>query len=376
MNVTKQVTDLPKSQSDVQVTVTWADIQPKWDETLQKLAAEMELPGFRKGSVPVSMAEQNLGQKLQDEVLKVVMPQALMDALTGTDIVPIDYPNYQVNSFTKGGNLVFTAKITKRPVIKVGEYKTIKAQRPPLKNVTDEEVAKIIDDLYKRWKARLPAGQARLPQGNTNQTSTAQPTQPVQGASGSLSFGAQPANSTPVATASDDVPNDEFAKGVGALNLADLKTKIKQDLEAEDKYNNELDYEEAILQEIEKITTVELPDVLIQDELNRMLLSLQKNVTDRGMLLDEYLKTQNKTAEQLKEEWRPQAEKNVRMELGLSEVARMEGVNISDEELQAEIDKVQDAKVKAQFAAQEPRMHLRHALRQTKTLNLLKSLVS
>ena len=115
--------------------------------------------------------------------------------------------------------------------------------------------------------------------------------------------------------------------------------------------------------------------MLIQDELNRMMLSLQRNVSDRGMLLEEYLKTQNKTAEQLKAEWKPQAERNVRMELGLSEIARNENVNITDEELQAEIDKIQDARVKSQFAAQEPRMHLRHALRQTKTLNLLKTIV-
>jgi FKBP-type peptidyl-prolyl cis-trans isomerase (trigger factor) len=87
------------------------------------------------------------------------------------------------------------------------------------------------------------------------------------------------------------------------------------------------------------------------------------------------LKGQKKTVEQLKAEWRPQAERNVRMELGLSEVARLEGVAIADNELQAEIDKIQDNRVKQQFTQQEPRMHLRHALRQTKTLNLLKTIV-
>lgn len=68
--------------------------------------------------------------------------------------------------------------------------------------------------------------------------------------------------------------------------------------------------------------------------------------------------------------------KNVRMELGLSEIARMENVTIADLELQAEIDKIQDSKVKKQFETQEPRLHLRHALRQTRTLNLLKNIVA
>ena len=63
------------------------------------------------------------------------------------------------------------------------------------------------------------------------------------------------------------------------------------------------------------------------------------------------------------------------MELGLAEVARLENVVISDEEVQAEIDKIQDARLKSQFESQEPRLHLKHNLRQIKTLDLLKKLL-
>ncbi len=370
--ITKNITQQPKSEVLIQVTMPWEDVLPKWNEVLQKLSQDTEIPGFRKGQAPLEMVEQKLGSNLQQEVLKVVMPQALMEALAGTDIVPIDYPRYQVTSFQKGAPLQFNAQITQRPKIQIGEYKTIKTQRPPLKPVTDEEVEKIVTDLYNRWKLRNPSS----PPGASPQAQ-----QPAQAAGGSLSFNnssqpnIQAVNSQAQNPANSAGPDDVFAKAVGAESLADLRQKIRQDLENEVKYNNELDYEEAILQQVEKITQVDLPDVLIQDELNRMLLSLQRSVSERGLLLDEYLKGQNKTVEQIKNEWRPQAEKNVRMELGLSEIARQENVNISDEELQAEIDKVQDQRVKAQFNQEEPRMHLRHALRQTKTLNLLKTLV-
>jgi trigger factor len=359
--VTKQIVKQPKAQVDVTVTVPWADIAPKWDETLNRMAQEVELPGFRKGQAPLPMVEQSLGKKVEDEVIKVVMPQALIDALTGTDVVPIDFPKYQILAFQKGSDLQFLAKVTERPGIQVGDYKTIKVTKPEMKPVTDDEVDKIITDLFGRWKARQP----QIPQ-----TSSENPTGPQ----GSLSFnGAQtPAASAPVS----DQPDDNFAKAVGGDSLMDLKQKIKQDLSTEVNYQNELDYEEAILGEVEKITTVDIPDILVEDEENRMLLSLQKQVSDRGMLMEEYLKSQNTTIDALKEKWHEQAIKNVRMELGLSEVARRENINISDEELQAEIDKIQDAKVKAQFAAQEPRMHLRHALRQTKTLTLLKDMVT
>jgi len=355
--ITKNIQKLPKSIVEVSVTVPWADMAQNWDQTLQKMAQEVEIAGFRKGAAPINMVEQQLGQRLQDEVLKTAMPNFLIEALKDTDIVPIDYPQYQLISFVKGNGLQFKATVTNRPTVIVGTYKTIKAIRPQIKPVMDEEVQKVVDDLFKRWKSRNPVAQSK--------TST---TQSTTGQAGSINFQEGQQQIT-------DTPNDEFAKAMGATSLTDLKDKIRKDLEANVNYNNELDYEEGILQEVEKITTVELPDILIQDELNRMLVSLQRRVADMGLLLEDYLKGQGKTLEQIKNEWKPQAEKNVRMELGLAEIARQENVTISDTELQAEVDKIQDQRVKKQFEAQEPRLHLRHALRQTRTLDLLKKMV-
>lgn len=344
--ITKTIVKLPKSQIDIQVSMPWTDIQPKWDEVWSKAASEIEIPGFRKGQAPINVVEPRILPQVQQEVLKQIMPQALIEALQGTTYVPIDYPQYNVIAFTRGGELKFSARVTIKPEVKVGNYKVVNAKRPGVKQVTEEEINKTVDDLFTRWKARQPA--------------------PIQ--SGPV----QASNTQVPQTAA---PNEDFAKQMGSNSLADLRLKIKSDMEADLKYNNELDYEESILQEVEKITIVDIPEVLIADELARMLLSLQRNVSDRGLLMEEYLKGQKKTVEQLKAEWRPQAERNVRMELGLSEIARQENVNITDQELQAEVDKITDARVKQQFTQQEPRMHLRHALRQTKTLNLLKTIV-
>ncbi len=361
--ITKNIVKQPKSLVEVEITVQWVDLEPKWNEILTKLGNDMEVPGFRKGTAPANMVETQLGGKVQDEVLKLAMPEFLIVALQGSDIVPIDYPKYQLISFSKGQNLQYKAAVTNRPAVTIGDYKTIKVSKPAGKTVSDEDVEKVIDDLYKRWSSR-PGAQSS-------------PVSSASGTVGSISF----SSSTQGASADKQNgqvpgPDNVFAAAMGATDLADLKAKIRKDLEDNANYNNELDFEEAILQQVEKITTVELPDILTQDELNRMLVSLQRRVADMGLLMDDYLKGQGKNLEQLKNEWRPQAEKNVRMELGLSEIARMENVQITDQELQEEVDKIQDAKVKRQFEAQEPRLHLKHALRQTRTLNLLKGLVA
>lgn len=348
--VSKTIQKLPKSLVEVTITVPWADVEPKWNETLNRLAAEVELPGFRKGQAPLNMVEGQLGPKLQDEVFKVAFPQALVEALQGSGVVPIDYPRYQLVSFTKGQSLVFKAAVTERPQVAIGNYKSISVQRPRLREVTEEDLNKVIADLFKRWQSKQ-----------------------LGGSNLSISFSPPPAQAPTVNPATQ--PDDNFARALGTQNLADLGAKIRADLESEAKFNNELDYEEAILQEVEKTTQVEVPEVLIADELHRMLVSMQKRVADMGLLLDEYLKGQGETVESLQNRWRSQAERNVKMELGLSEIARQENVDITDTELQAEVDKIQDAKLKMQFEAAEPRMHLKHSLRQVKTLDLLKSLV-
>jgi|GEM_PF-1429022 len=376
--ITKNIIKQPKSLVEVSMNVPWADLEKVWNETLQRLAQDVEIAGFRKGTAPLNMVEQNLGAKLQDEVLKTAMPNFLIEALKGTDIIPIDYPKYDLISFVKGQQLQFKANITNRPAVSVGNYKTIKATRPQIKPVNDEEVSKVIDDLYKRWKAR--AGAQVTPRQDSGQAGdSGQGTVNQSGQTGSINFqGSHPSTSSgPTAPTNGQaqVPDDTFAKAMGATTLADLKIKVRKDLESNVTYNNELDFEEAILQEVEKITTVELPEILIQDELNRMLVSLQRRVADMGLLLEDYLKGQGKTLEQIKQEWMSQAERNVRMELGLADIARQENVTVSDAELQAEVDKIQDLRVKQQFNSQEPRLHLRHALRQTRTLDLLKKMV-
>src|ERR1035437_8064634 len=161
--IIKNIVKQPKSIVEVSVTVPWTDLQTAWEQTLQRMAQDIEIAGFRKGAAPVGMVESQLGVRLQDEVLKTSMPNFLIEALKGTDIVPIDYPKYELISFTKGNPLQFKAVVTNRPTITVGNYKTIKVNKPTPKPISEEEINKVIDDLFKRWKTRNSASQPTGP---------------------------------------------------------------------------------------------------------------------------------------------------------------------------------------------------------------------
>src|SRR5258708_5305682 len=229
--VTKNIQKLPKAIVELSITVPWSDLVSKWTDAVQKISSDLELPGFRKGQAPQEMVESRAYQQIQQEFLKVVMPQALVEAMQGSDIVPIDYPQYQIVSFNKGSDLSFKARVTQRPAVRVGNYKVIQALRPVIKPVTDEEVVKIIDDLFKRWKTRLPLQPA-------DPNSPMSPQASSQSSGGSLSFnGPTPQPSAPppqqVSTTSpvtdSNAPDDNFAKAMGAQSLVDLKVKIKAD---------------------------------------------------------------------------------------------------------------------------------------------------
>jgi len=216
--ISKNIVKQPKSIVEVTITVPWSDLQTFWDQTLTRMAAEVELPGFRKGAAPLPMVEQNLGIKLQDEVLKTAMPNFLMEALKGTDIVPIDYPKYDLISFAKGSEAQFKATITNRPQVTVGNYKTIKVAKPTLRAVNDDEVNKVIDDLYKRWKAKQSSALGPQPQDKPQ----------TGGPSGSISFqGGQPQAQTP-SNGQTQGPDDTFAIAMGATNIMDLKAILKK----------------------------------------------------------------------------------------------------------------------------------------------------
>ncbi len=235
--INKNIIKQPKSIVEVTITAPWTDLQATWDATLQRMAADVELSGFRKGQAPLPMVEQQLGTRLQDEVLKAAMPNFLIEALKSTDIIPIDYPKYDLISFAKGNQVQFKATITNRPAVNVGNYKAVKVARPTPKAVAEEEVQKVVDDLFKRWKARAGA----QPAGNASQQTGGQVgSTPIQ--SGSINFQGGQSQAPTSVNGQIEVPNDEFAKAMGALSLSDLKSKIKKDLESNVSYNNEMDF--------------------------------------------------------------------------------------------------------------------------------------
>src|SRR5690606_29807410 len=131
--------------------------------------------------------------------------------------------------------------------------------------------------------------------------------------------------------------NDEFAKGLGKFkNLEELKEKIKENLSAEKKQRNKEKKRVTIVENISQKTEVELPEILIENELNKMQLELKGQIEQMGLSFKDYLEHIKKTEEDLRKGWRADAEKRVKFGLIMNKIAEEEKISPKKEEVEKE----------------------------------------
>lgn len=333
--VQKKLLKKEKSIVEIQFNISWDELEPLLNSFFKNLTNINDHSDIKNNDYRAVRFDP-IDPKIYDNFFKPVMQKFLLDALRGSDITPIDYPKFEIISYAQGGGLKYKALFTNRPLVTVGDYKEIKLKKPFIEVLNEKDIEEIIDDLYIKWCKKSDI--------LYNHNSFVE-------------------------------HESKFLKSLNFNSLTELRYVIRKNLQELSMYNEKIEIEETILQEVERITNVDLPDVLIEDELNKMLVDLQRKVSDMGLLLDEYLKKQAKTTQSLQEEWRATAEKNLRMELGLAEIARLENITISEIELQDQIDKVKDPQARTNFESKNLRLRLHHALRQAKTLKHLKKIV-
>ena len=116
------------------------------DQAFKKVVKEVQAPGFRKGKMPRQMFEKMYGvESLYNEALDFILPEAYSNAVEEADIDPIDRPEIDIEQMEKGKALIFKAKVTLKPEVKLGEYKGLEVTRQETE-VTDEEIEEQLKD--------------------------------------------------------------------------------------------------------------------------------------------------------------------------------------------------------------------------------------
>lgn len=363
-----------KGKVEVKVDIPKADFSKSYGEVLEGLSRETKVEGFRSGKVPRDVLENKIGaNKILNETASFLISKTLGEIFIKEDIAPLGNPSIAIHTLSKDSAFSFTASFVTKPKVKIGNWKTIKLKKVEAKKVTDEDVVESIGNIYEAWrKSRKSKSEVEgESEADDQQTSN----RFIYDAHGNKIFIKDEESKSKSKVESGTKLDDEFAKAIGARDLAHLKKIVRRDLEQIFADRVEAKLEEELFDEILKISDVDVPDILVDDEVNRMMVRLNQNLEQQTKKLDDFLREQNTTVEALRAKWREQAEKNVRVTLVMDEIGKSEKVEVSKEEVENASKGVDESKLTEPQKA-DLRNYLGVSIFQAKTLDLVKKVVA
>jgi len=361
------------------------------DVAFKKVSKQVNIPGFRKGRIPRSMFEQRFGvESLYQDALDAILPDAYITAIEETGIEPIDRPDIEIEQMEKGKELIFKATVQVKPEVKLGEYKGLEAEKMNT-DVTDEDVEAELKSLQERQAELVVKEEGEVAQGDTVviDFDGYVDGEPFEGGKsenysleiGSGSFipgfedqlvGVKAGEEKDVEVTfpeeyhaeelagkqavfkvkvheikSKELPelDDEFAKDVAeeAETLEDLKVSIKNRLTESKKNEAEQKLRDEVVEKATENAEVEIPEIMISTEVDRMLQEFEQRLQMQGMNLELYFQFSGQDEDALRAQMKEDAEKRVRTNLTLEAIAKAENIEVDEESVNEEMKKMAEA---------------------------------
>lgn len=393
------------------------------NETLRRLAKNVTLPGFRKAKAPLSMVEKHLdSQNLQTEFLEKAINDVYTSVVEQEKLRPVVQPSVSIKKFVPFDTLDLEFEVEVVGKVKLADYKKIKLPKPKV-NVTEKDLNEVIQNLQTRMAEKLDVDRAAKKgdqvwidfEGFDAKTDEA-----VNGADGKnypLLLGSDtfipgfesnliglksndekefvikfPKDYGVKALQSRDVKfkvsvlkiqeviepelNDEFASKVGPFkNLAELKEDIKKQLTNEKQQQSDRDYADKLLTEIAEKSTVDIPEALVDEQIERIIDDQKQNLVYRGQTWKEFLDAEDMTEDEYRKNVRPNAELRVKAGLVLAEIAEEEKIMVTPEELEIRMQllkgQYKDPAMQAELDKPESRRDIASRIVSEKTINKL-----
>lgn len=381
--VTKYLSD---TKVELTITLEPSELQKAEQVALKKLSRDIKVPGFRKGKVPMSVAEKHINPSaLQEQTLENALSKAVAEAFLTEDIQALERPAVEVKKYVPGQELEFTAEAQIVPKIKLASYKNLKAKKQPVK-VEAKEVDEIIERMQQSFATKNEVDRAaklgdevlidfvgkkddKAFDGGTAKDYSLKlgEGQFIPGFEDGV-VGKKPGDKFdldlkfPKDYHAKDLAdqkvvfevvlhkvnevalpelNDEFAAKCGPFtDVKGLKDDIKREVTAQKERDEEDRYKDNLIGELAEATKVALPELLVQDQIQSIEQDMTQNLMYRGLTLDSYLTTQKYADKEawLEKEVRPAAEKRVKAGLIIAELSKELKVDVSRDELLEQIN--------------------------------------
>ncbi|HEP1557812.1 TPA: trigger factor [Streptococcus pyogenes] len=368
-------------------TISQDKIKPALDKAFNKIKKDLNAPGFRKGHMPRPVFNQKFGEEvLYEDALNIVLPEAYEAAVTELGLDVVAQPKIDVVSMEKGKEWTLSAEVVTKPEVKLGDYKNLVVEVDASKEVSDEDVdAKIERERQNLAELIIKDGEAA--QGDTVVIDFVGSVDGVEfdGGTGdnfSLELGSGQfipgfEDQLVGAKAGDEVEvnvtfpesyqaedlagkaakfmttihevktkevpelDDELAKDIDedVDTLEDLKVKYRKELEAaqETAYDDAVEGA-AIELAVANAEIVDLPEEMIHEEVNRSVNEFMGNMQRQGISPEMYFQLTGTTQEDLHNQYSAEADKRVKTNLVIEAIAKAEGFEATDSEIEQEIN--------------------------------------
>lgn len=314
------VKKLPHSECEITAAIPAEVFDTYRTKAVTELGKDVEVPGFRKGKVPADMLINHIGEgrileKAGNLALQDIYPTIIVDE----NLHAIGSPQISITKLAAGNPLEFTAKTALLPEAKLPDYAKI-AKKEFAKEekfeVSDDEVQETLNHI-RRQRANIESFEQQKKDG------VEKPELPE--------------------IKDEDLPEltDEFVATLGDFKtVKDFEAKVRENMLEEKKLRGKEKKRIATVEAIIEKTDMDLPELIVNQELARIQAQLEADVAQTGTKLEDYLKSIKKTIEELREEWKPEAEKRAKLQLILNTIAREQQIEPPKDEVEKEIEHV------------------------------------
>lgn len=382
-----QVETLEKNMAKLTITVPADKFVEATKKAYNKNKNRFAIPGFRKGKVPMVMIEKMYGPSVfYEDAANDLMPGAYADAAEESGLEIVSRPAIDVTQIEKGKDFIFTAEVATKPEVTLGKYIGVTVTKVD-GTVTDEDVTAAIDKEREKNARTINVEDRAIENGDTAVIDFEGFVDGVafdggKGENHSLEIGSGsfiPGFEDQLIgkNAGDDVDvnvtfpdeyhaedlagkeatfkvkiheikakeipelDDEFVQDVSEFDtVAEYKDSVKAKLEEQKQNEIKRAYQDEAIDKIVDKSTMELPDAMIDTQCENMINQFAQQMAQQGLSMDQYLQFSGLTLDQLKEQVRPDAITRIKSSLVLEQIAKEENIEITDADVDAEIEKM------------------------------------
>jgi trigger factor len=379
------VKKLPKSEVEIKVTVGAADLEKHYKKAYEDISHEVQIKGFRPGHIPQDVLEKHVDKKhIEEHAKELAMQRTYADIVVKENLQVISRPKVTIE---KEEPFIYVAVVAVMPEVEVKDHKSIKVTKKEPK-VTEKDVEEVINDLKKystvykdvdreaKKGDRVEIDFEGFDHEGKSVPNTKSQNHPVVIGENSLipgfedqliglkkdekkefditfpkDYGKKDFQNkklkfkVELKRVEEGVPpelNEEFVEKVTGKkqSVEDLKKDIEKNIHAKKTQEAKQESENQYIEELLKKTKVEIPDSLIDEEAHYILHEMEDEIAAKGLEFEKFLAQAKTTEEDLIKKYRPEAEKRIKIRLALQHIIKEEKVEVSEEEITAEFEKI------------------------------------